>query len=216
MNRTIERLVNGTVLYDYLTARRQREELLAWLDKGRPCPPPDLFKQSVVKEYAGRFGLGTLVETGTYLGFMIDAVKTTFRRIYSIELQEALYRRAARKFSRYGHISILQGDSGEVLATLLRSIGEPCLFWLDAHYSSGAAFKTARGTVETPIVTELTHILSHPRAAEHVILIDDAREFTGANDYPTIAGLATLVREHQPGFALEHRDDIVRIHRSEA
>ncbi len=212
MKRGIEKLINGTSLYDFLIARRQRKELLAWLDKGRPCPPPDLFKQSVVKEYAGRFTLGTLVETGTYLGAMVNAAKDTFRRIYSIELQEALYRRAARKFARYGHISILQGDSGEVLSTLLPSLHEPCLFWLDAHYSSGAAFKTARGTLETPIVTELSHILSHPKAAGHVILIDDAREFTGSNDYPTIPDLEKMVRGIQPAFSLEVRDDIVRIH----
>ncbi len=216
MNRTIEKLIDGTFLFDFMTARRLRKELLTWLDKGRPCPPPDLFKQSVVKEYAGRFKLGTLVETGTYLGFMVDAVKNTFNRIYSIELEEALFRRAAKKFSRYGHISILQGDSGEVLSGLLGSLHEPCLFWLDAHYSSGAAFKTARGTLETPIVTELSHILSHPKAAEHVILIDDAREFTGANDYPTIAELERMVRNLQPAFGLEVRDDIVRIHRQPA
>lgn len=213
MNRTVEKLIDGTSLHDFMTARRLRKDLLAWLDKGRPCPPPDLVKQSVVKEYAGRFKLGTLVETGTYLGYMVDAVKDTFRRIYSIELEEALFRRVAKKFSRYGHISILQGDSGEVLSRLLGSLHEPCLFWLDAHHSSGAAFKTARGKLETPIVAELSQVLSHPGAADHVILIDDAREFTGSNDYPTIAELERIVLGLQPGFTVEVRDDIIRIHR---
>jgi hypothetical protein len=214
MNFRIEKAINGTFLYDYVTDRRHRKELLQWLDDGRPCPPPHLFKQSVVKEYARRFSLATLVETGTYLGFMVDATKGTFRRIYSIELDEALHRRAARKFSRYNHVSILQGDSGEVLAKLLESIREPCLFWLDAHHSSGAAFKTAKGKVITPIVAELERILSHPKAAEHVILIDDAREFAGANDYPTIDELRKFVGDRMPGFRLEVRDDIVRIHKA--
>lgn len=212
MNFGIEKAINGTFLYDYVTDRRHRKELLKWLDDGRPCPPPHLFKQSVVKEYAKRFSLATLVETGTYLGFMVDATKGTFRRIYSIELDEALHRRAARKFSRYDHVSILQGDSGEVLAKLLESIREPCLFWLDAHHSSGAAFKTAKGKVITPIVAELGRILSHPKAADHVILIDDAREFTGANDYPTIQGLRERVAGMKPGVTMELRDDIIRIH----
>ena len=213
MNRSLERLIRRTSLYDVLAARRQRKELLAWLDRGRPCPPPELFKQSVVKEYALRFPVGTLIETGTYLGFMVDAMKDRFRRIYSIELDEALYRRAARKFSRYGHISILQGDSAEVLSRLLSSLREPCLFWLDAHHSSGAAFKTARGTLETPIVSEITHVLSHAEARNHVLLVDDAREFTGSNDYPTIPELRDLVGKMQPDFVMELRDDIIRIHR---
>lgn len=216
MKRALEKLIRRTSLYDVVAARRQRNDLLAWLDRGRPCPPPDLFKQSVVKEYARRFPVGTFVETGTYLGFMVGAVKDTFRRIYSIELDEALHRRASRKFARHGHISILQGDSGEVLARLLPALREPCLFWLDAHYSSGAAFKTARGKVETPIASELKHILSHAEARNHVILIDDAREFTGSNDYPTIPELRELAGKMQPDFILELRDDIIRIHRKPA
>ena len=213
MNFTVEKMISGTFLYDYVTERRHVEELIKWLDDGRPCPPPHLFKQSVVKEYGKRFSIDTLIETGTYLGFMVGATKGTFRRIYSIELDEALHRRAARKYSRYGHVSILQGDSGEVLAKLLESIREPCLFWLDAHHSSGAAFKTAKGEVITPIVSELEHILSHSMSEEHVILIDDAREFTGANDYPTFQGLRERVAGMKPGFAVELLDDIVRIHK---
>jgi len=49
---------------------------------------------------------------------------------------------------------------------------------------------------------------------DHVILIDDAREFTGANDYPTIDELRKFVGDSMPGFHLEVRDDIVRIHKA--
>ncbi len=213
MNFFIEKLISGTFLYDIVSDRRHQEELIAWIERFRPIPPPHLVKQAVVKEYAKRFSLETLVETGTYLGFMVRSTRDTFRRIYSIELQETLYRRAVRKFSRFPHVTILQGDSGEVLARLLETLDEPCLFWLDAHHSSGAAFKTAKGNMLTPIVLELGHIFAHARAQDHVILIDDAREFTGMNDYPTIDQLRELVLRAKPEFILEVRDDIIRIHR---
>ncbi len=213
MNSSIEKLISGSFLFDIVSDRRHQKELLTWVERFRPIPPPHLVKQSVVKEYANRFSLETLVETGTYLGFMVRSTKDTFRRIYSIELEENLYRRAAKKFLKFSHVKILQGDSGEVLARLLQTIDQPCLFWLDAHYSSGAAFQTGKGNVLTPILSELEHIFTHPKAQDHVILIDDAREFTGENDYPTISRLREVVSRAMPGFTLEVQDDIIRIHK---
>ena len=150
---------------------------------GLPMLPPHILKQRVVKEYADRFSIRTLVETGTYEGDMVAATRRKFNRIVSIELDETLWRNAKEKFARYEHISIIRGDSVEVLPGVVASVPRPCLFWLDAHYSGGI---TARGDVETPIMKELQVVLS--RATEgDVILIDDARLFVGKNDYPTIA-----------------------------
>lgn len=213
MNRALEKIISGTSLYDVVTGRRQMNELRAWLDKGRPMPPPHLYKQGVVKEYARKFSIRTLVETGTYLGFMVSSTRNTFGRIFSIELDEALFQRALKKFSGSPHISVINGDSGEVLFGLLSRLEEPCLFWLDAHHSSGAAFKTARGKKETPIESELKSILSHKFARSHVILIDDAREFTGSNDYPTLEEVRDLAGRMQPDFSVESIDDIIRIHK---
>ncbi len=88
---------------------------------------------------------------------MINAVRRKFRRISSIELDASLYRKTAIRFARYGHIFILQGDSGQVLPEILAGIGGPCLFWLDAHWSG----VTARGDCETPVVKEVAAILDH-------------------------------------------------------
>jgi len=76
-----------------------------------------------------------------------------------VELSTELYERAKRKFSRYKHISIFKGDSSKVLPEILSQIEEPCLFWLDGHYSKGI---TATGEKETPILEELKHIFNHP------------------------------------------------------
>lgn len=186
------------------------KEYIEWVELGKPFPPPHLIKQMTVKEYAKKYRLNIFIETGTYLGDMVYAVRSVFGKIYSIELGEELYKRAKRRFSKYNHISILHGDSAEVLPEILDNIKEPCLFWLDGHYSAGI---TAKGELATPILQELDHILSHP-VKDHVILIDDARDFIGKNDYPTIQELRTLVLSQKLGYGFEVRNDIIRIHKT--
>jgi len=187
---------------------REKKILRNWEKKGRPVPPPDLVKQKTVREYARKFSLDTLIETGTYLGDMVDATRDTFGRIFSIELDDALYERARKKFSKFHYISIVQGDSGEVLPVILADIEQPCLLWLDGHYSGG---DTAKGRLETPILQELHYILAHD-VERHVILIDDARLFTGRNNYPTIEEIQELVFTRHPDWIFEVKYDIIRIH----
>ena len=86
---------------------------------------------------------------------------------------------------------------------------EPCLFWLDGHYSAGI---TAKGEKETPIWEELEHICDHP-IKNHVILIDDASLFVGKNDYPNLDSLQKFVESRFPDNIFEVRDDMIRIYK---
>ncbi len=183
-------------------------EVQYWIASGKPVPPPPAIKQQVVKDYAQRFSLTTLVETGTYLGDMVFSMRDVFRQIFSIELSVPLYLEAKERFSSRSHIHILQGDSAQVLPKTLTYLNEPCLFWLDGHYSAGI---TAKGDLETPIMQELEAILSHS-IKNHVILIDDAREFTGMNDYPTVSQLKEFVAKSRPDYQVDLENDILRIH----
>jgi hypothetical protein len=135
-----------------------RKKVFVWQLKGRPIPPPHAVKQNIVKSYAAKFSLRNFIETGTYMGEMIDAVLNTFSKIISIEFDPALTERAKNRFSSYSHVKIIQGDSGQVLPEVMANINEPCLFWLDAHYSGGV---TAKSVLETPIVKELRVLLEH-------------------------------------------------------
>lgn len=152
------------------------------------------------------FQAPVLVETGTYLGDMVEASRREFKRVFSIELDHELARVAARRFKNYAHISIIEGDSGTALPEALKRIEGRCLFWLDGHYSGGI---TAKGTMETPVLDELRHIKSFCR--EPVILIDDARLFRGADDYPALEELERFVRNLWPEYIFEVADDIIRI-----
>jgi len=191
------------------TSEEVERVLHEWERQGRPVPPPPVYKQSTLRAYARQFGLQVLIETGTYLGDTVEASKDQFRRIYSVELSAQLAKLTKRRFQHDEHITILQGDSEQVLPVLLSEMQEPCLFWLDGHYSEGI---TALGKSVTPILGELETILAHP-VQDHVILIDDAREFRHENNYLTLEELRAFVAGHRPDLLFEVKDDIIRLHR---
>jgi hypothetical protein len=209
MLNSIKQAIKRTIPADVLKIRRDLEARRAWEKQGRPSPPPHIVKEELIKTYAKDFNTKILIETGTYLGDMVDAMKKSFSRIISFELDHSLAAQAQARFANDHHIRIVEGDSGKLLGEYLSTINEPCLFWLDGHYSGGI---TAKGALETPIKNELTAILSH-ESDGHVILIDDARCFTGENDYPTLDELRNFVAERKPNhkFSVEH--DAIRIHK---
>jgi hypothetical protein len=192
-----------------ISKARHRWEVWQWERNGKPVPPPHLIKERIVKQYAERFSVDTLVETGTYRGRMVFATRNSFRCIFSIELDQVLYEQARMRFALMPQITILQGDSSQVLPELLSKINTPCLFWLDAHHSGGG---TARGALETPVVQEVKSILNHP-VEGHVILIDDARYFVGENDYPTLDELKAVISDVHSDWVFEVEEDIIRIHK---
>ncbi len=183
-----------------------------WGKAGKPIPMPEQLKRFVMRIYAKKFSLRTFIETGTLSGGTVDAVKDIFRKIFSIELSENFFLAAKHKFLNCKHITILHGDSAEVLPALLSTISQPCLFYLDGHYSGEP---TTKGKKETPILQELQHILNHP-TEDHVILIDDARLFTGHGDWPTIEELRTLIFNKHPDWVFEVKNDIIRIHKNKS
>ncbi len=187
---------------------RRRRRYLRWLMRGKPIPPPHEVKQMTVMNYADKYGLHVLIETGTFLGDMVYAVRNRFRQIYSIELSDELCKSARERFADYNHIAVLQGDSTKVLPEVLERVKDPCLFWLDGHYSGGS---TARGEKETPILEELHHIFGHS-AGGHVILIDDARCFNGENSYPSVDALKEFILARCNDYAFEVKDDVIRAH----
>lgn len=161
----------------------------------REIPPPSIIKQRIVTAFGMLYGLRVLVETGTYQGDMVEAQRPYFREIYSIELSRELHDAAKKRFDQ-PHIHLLQGDSGEMLGNI--HLSEPTLFWLDGHYSGGI---TALGDKECPIFEELAHIKNSD--LKHVVLIDDARLFTGGA-YPTVPELESFI-----GAPLEVAADMI-------
>jgi len=178
-----------------------------WLVKGKPAPPPHPIKIRTILKYAQRLKIKNLIETGTYLGETVLATKGYFQKIYSIELGRKLYLLAKKTFADDKNVKIIYGDSARVLPEIVKKIYKPYVFWLDAHFSEGI---TTKGATKTPILQELKSILKN-KIKNHVILVDDARLFTGNNDYPTIKEVKTLVKEFLPKHKINIENDIIRI-----
>lgn len=188
-------------------AANDRRMLGRW-HAGKLGSPPHIVKVTRIKELAKRSGITTFIETGTYLGDTVNAVKDTFDKIYSIELSKDLYKEAVDRFKGEDSIQILHGDSPNVLPSLLPKIDGPIMFWLDAHYSGGVTALSERGV--TPIERELDIILDSWRPGS-IILIDDARLFTGTDNYPTIETVKDQVEAKNPSLSFERIDDFLKI-----
>ncbi|MDP4115053.1 MAG: hypothetical protein Q8903_02905 [Bacteroidota bacterium] len=196
-----------TVLFYYRNKPSVLEKAYTdWINAGKPVPPHHIVKQKAILEYKEKFNLDTLVETGTFRGDMMYCMKGEFKKLYSIELAEGLYKKAKKRFKKYPNVNILFGDSGEVLKSLVPSFQLPVLFWLDGHYSGTV---TAKGNVETPILMELETIFKSN--IDHTILVDDAILFNGTRDYPTMEVLKNYVAKNKPQYKVKVENDLIRI-----
>jgi hypothetical protein len=186
---------------------KQNRTIRRWERKGRPVPPPDIVKHNTLKEYAKKYFLNVFIETGTFNGDTVEAMKGTFEKIISIELSTTFFEKASERFKPDKHISIIQGDSGTVLGSIAGGLKQPALFWLDGHYSGG---DTARGATDTPVFEELAHILGSPER-RHVVIIDDVHCFGADPGYPTIEELKKFILSMRKEVSISIKDNSIRI-----
>ena len=180
----------------------------AWVQSGRRGAPPPRIKHEILRGYLRDCGLRVFVETGTYRGGTVEAVRRDVEKVYSIELSVPLCQAARRRFKSAKNVELIQGDSGVALEAVVGKIQEPALFWLDGHYSGGV---TAKGERETPVLEELRHIFA--RSNRSVILIDDADCFDGnaENAYPSLEELMAFVKSNCRDADVSVADNIIRI-----
>jgi hypothetical protein len=138
---------------------------------------------------------------------MVEAMKSIFDQLYSIELSTELYKKAKKRFKAEQHIELICGDSGLELMNIMNKIDQPALFWLDGHYSAGV---TAKGEKDTPIYEELNQILSS-KDKGHVIIIDDARCFGTDPNYPSIKELIDFIKSIRINLDIVIQDDCILI-----
>lgn len=208
MLNTIKSLVPKPIKDWYWKKKEQKAEKLMvekWIQHGKPMPAPRSIKGEFILSIAKNNNAKTFVETGTHKGQTVEFMRGKFDKIFSIELNDELYRYNVEQFKKYSSIEILHGDSGEVLCELLPKIKSKAVFWLDGHYDFTSI--TSKGELVTPIRKELQHIAANNLG--HVILIDDARLFDGTSDYPTIEEVKMLGSELFPGYKFNVELDII-------
>ena len=205
-SRPIRSLLKQSPLYATFKQLGHYPDYWYWKLRGEPRRIPHIIKQRTVLEYAQAFALTTLIETGTYYGEMIAAVADRFHKIYSIELDPELAKRARQRFHKHPQVEIIEGDSQAVVPELLQRLNERCLFWLDAGYCGWG------GGIGNPnrLGSEFSTILSD-RIPDHVILMDDADGINGEGGSPTLPELIALIESSYPKRCIEVAHNIIRI-----
>ena len=214
LKKLIKAMLHKTVMPTLRRIRRNtklkakhRKQLKEWHDKGCPAPPPHIVKQQCLRHYAARYKLRTLVESGTCCGDMVEAMKNSFNKIYSVELCKELFLKACKKFESEKHVKLIHGDSGIEIGNIVKTLKRPALFWLDGHYSGGV---TAKGSKDTPIIEELQHILESGESG-HVIIIDDARLFGSDPSYLSVDELKEFIFSRRTNVEISIKDDSIRV-----
>jgi hypothetical protein len=183
-----------------------RADYVWWMLRGQPVRTPHLVKSREVLKIAHAYHLQSFIESGTYYGEMIAAVRKHFRSICTIEADARYFALAQSRFGRYQHIRLIHGDSREWIPKLLQKIDTPHLFWLDGGYFIWAN----KESNPDRLMTEINAILSH-HVKKHVILLDDARSLNGMHGTPYLEDFIRSLREKYPERSIAVEHDIVHI-----
>lgn len=165
--------------------QQQAEHEAAVVKSRRPRDPiPDDHianprrKRDMLLKMRDKYGIRTLVETGTGMGDGVEWFYRHFDQMHTIEIDPKSHE--AAKQHCVGGVNFILGDSAVELPQLIADISKPTIFFLDGHFSGG----NTRGPKDTPIVEELQAIFADPE--DHIVVIDDARLFGTDPSYPTV------------------------------
>src|SRR5437870_4828171 len=84
---------------------------------------------------AKEIGADVFIETGTLSGETAAWAAGHFKRVISIEIDEALHQQARALVRDRANVELLLGPSEHWLPQIVHTVSGPALFWLDAHYS---------------------------------------------------------------------------------
>lgn len=178
---------------------------LAAVWRGEYRPAPHAIKMRVLKAWVPDPAGMTLVETGTFLGDTVVALRHAFGRIVSIEINPALYAIAQSRVASARNVELVLGDCVVELPKILSKLDTRAVFWLDGHWSGGV---TGRGVVDDPILISLSQIAKHPHK-KHILFIDDARTFQGGGSGPDLVHVLSAIREINSDYKIVIHNDII-------
>jgi hypothetical protein len=112
------------------------------------------------------------VETGTYTAQTILSMESLFKTLHTIEISPELHTNAKSKYTG-NRIQFHLGDSSDVFQTLLPTLQDKTIFFLDGHWSGGG---TGRGRKDCPLNEEIQCITQHFKPGA-ILIIDDFRLF---------------------------------------
>jgi hypothetical protein len=141
------------------------------------------------------------VESGSAVGETTAWAIDKFDRVITIEFAYNMYRTCLERFFDCPSVTVMNGDSADLMNLVTWNLSGPAVFWLDGHFDGGEFGLAPSG--ETPIVKELEYTTRRPG---NVILIDDARLF-GTGQYPSVSWVLNFARHH--GYKGHIENDII-------
>ena len=97
ISRFVKLFIPNQLLDRYYSFVVRRRTYAKWRAEGCPIPAPDLVKYRIIDDYRKKYKLKKLVETGTYLGYMITYHRKNFNEIHTGELMEKYYKEIETK-----------------------------------------------------------------------------------------------------------------------
>lgn len=176
-------------------------------------PMPEGFLDQYVRQI--------FVETGFHRGDGIaEALHAGFECIYSCDVSPFAYGWCSHRFRNHREtVHLLYQDSRDMLNKLIGSpalqqggfitdLGEPVVFWLDAHFCGGngeVGGNDGGSEDDHPLLQELAIINRHP-IRTHTILIDDVRELGREAGWPTLDDVRAALFSINPAYDLRFED----------
>ncbi len=195
-----------TLLFKLGRVRRNLQQKINYtFNKNPKAGKPDnhFLKRERIVKMKNKLACDTLIETGTFYGQMTYAMSKVFEHVISIEISNELARNNQDQFKSCPNITILNGDSAELLAHAIKISTGKILFWLDGHYSGEG---TGLGQEVSPILRELDAI-KKSGISDYCIIIDDRRLFENDSEYPDVSDLESKLFEVSPDFEIQTDHD---------
>lgn len=177
-----------------------KQSIADWEAADRPVPPPQTVKVLMLANALKEGGFTRFIETGTLKGLTSGLMAwMPGVSVDTVEISSKYFELSEEKLGGFPNVNRHLGDSGVILPKIMDELDEPAVFWIDAHFSGG---DTGKGGLMAPVRAELDTLLCH-RVTDHVILIDDMRNFNGFGGYPKAAEVVDWISQKRPDFRCE-------------
>ena len=98
----------------------------------------DTFIKGELEKLVKKFGVKTIVETGTYKGHTTVEFAKLVSKVFTIEINDHYYQMAQKEFVGKNNIVSIRGSSPTAMLNIIKGhhgdFEKPSLFYLDAHW----------------------------------------------------------------------------------
>ena len=147
--------------------------------------PNHLYK--IRHRHPGYQDVHVFVEIGTYLAVSTEIAHRQFPIVHSVEISEALHKRAVALHGALPGVHFHCGDSRTFVARMAKEIAEPAMWYLDAHWFPKTKEPVGGKAEGLPLWEELNVLAQRP--AGDVVIVDDTHAFGTAVPTPEWVGV---------------------------